>query len=149
MDRTQTPKLIFGGLAAAMGVFAVCEGLDLIPHAHSDPTIPLVQQQAVGVCVGLVFVAGGVAAALTAFPNSAAARLANRVLGFVVIVGLTLLMAWVAVGPGARPFSGSMAMFGPKVNAISGRIMFGVAALVGLFITVMMALSLRKGPARQ
>ena len=44
--------------------------------------------------------------------------------------GFAGIAGWVAFGPGERPFSGSIVVFGIGVTDILGRAMFGIAAII-------------------
>jgi len=121
----------------AMGAIGILSGLGVLPRGRSDPTIPLAEQQALAITIGAVFAAGGASAMLSAFPGGVA-RLAMRLLGFVIVVGLTTVLGWVAIGSGSRGFSSPLAFLGPQVNDTVGRILFGVVALMGLLMAVRM-----------
>ncbi len=137
MDRSKVSAVIVGVMTMAMGAVGILAGLGVLPRGHGDPSVPLADQQAVGITIGVVFAAGGATAVLTAFPGRAV-RLLSSLLGFVIVVGLTSLLGWVALGPGSRGFSSPLAFLGPGVNEVSGRIMFGLGALLGLLIIAMM-----------
>jgi hypothetical protein len=143
MDGSRVTTLLVGGLTVGIGAVGVLAGLGVLPRGQGDPTIPAVQQQALALCIGVVFAAGGAAAMLSALPGRWSS-LAQRLLGLPVIAGLTLLLGWVSIGPGARAFSSPLAIFGPVVNAVSGRIMFGFGALMGLLIAVLTIRALRR-----
>jgi hypothetical protein len=144
MNGSRVTVLITGGLTVAMGAVGILSGLGYLPKGQDDPTVPMAQQQALAICIGTVFAAGGLAAMLNGLPGRAA-RLANQALGLIVAFGLTVLLGWVAVGPGSRGFSSPVAILGPRVNDISGRIMFGLGAAMGLAILVLMIRGVRRG----
>jgi hypothetical protein len=133
-------KVVVGGITLAYGAMQLLAGVGVLPMGQSDPTVPPEQQRALVICMGAVFAAGGGWAIFSAFPG-AASRIANVILGLVIVVGLTSLLGWVAIGPGSRGFSSPMAMFGPKVNEFSGRIGFGLVALLGLLVAILMVRS--------
>jgi len=137
MDGSKITRLIVGAITVAMGAMGVLSGVGVLPHGRVDPTVPVAQQRALAVCAGAVFAAGGASAMLTAFAGRWTRRV-NTLLGLVIALGLTALFAWVALGPGARGFSSPLAILGPHVNAVSGRITFGLCALLGLATTVLM-----------
>lgn len=137
MNGSRVTTIIVGAITVAMGAFIIAGGLGFLPRGPADPTVPLIQQQAITLCIGVVFAAGGIAAMLTTAPGRAS-RILNGLLGLVIVVGLTSLLGWVAIGPGSRGFASPLAILGPKVNEVSGRIMFGLGALLGLLILVFM-----------
>jgi hypothetical protein len=137
MGDSKIGVLIIGAITVGIGAMGILSGIGYLPHGRVDPTVPQADQQAVAICAGVVFAAGGLSAMLSAFPGRAA-RIAYNLLGLVVAVGLTSLFAWVAIGPGSRGFVSPLAIFGPHVNEIAGRVLFGVAALMGLLIAVFM-----------
>jgi hypothetical protein len=137
MNGSKIIPLIVGAIAVAIGAVGVLAGLGFLPKGRSDPTIPMAEQQAVAIGIGVVFAAGGASAMLSALPGGAA-RIAKTMLGFVVAIGLTALFGWVAIGSGSRGFSSPLAILGPHVNDIAGRIVFGFGAIMGLLLTVRM-----------
>jgi hypothetical protein len=145
MNGAKVITLLVGALTVAIGGVGILAGLGFLPKGQGDPTIPAADQQAVAICVGVVFAAGGLAAMLTTLPGRVS-RILNGVLGLVVIVGLTSLFAWVAIGPGSRGFASPLAKFGPAVNEVSGRFLFGVVALMGLAMAILIVRSMFRSP---
>ena len=145
MEGSKVTTRVVGAITVAMGLVVVLAGLGYLPHGPADPTIPVFQQQALAVCAGAVFAIGGLAAVLTTVPGRGA-RLALDLLGPVIVLGLTAMFAWVAVGPGSRDFGSPFAVFGAQVNAVSGRIAFGFGALLGLLILVLMLRGVGRTP---
>jgi len=141
MNGSKVTTIVVGALTVAMGALGIAGGLGLLPAGPADPTIPLIQQRAVAICIGVVFAAGGLAAMLTTLPGRAALIVKN-LLALVIVVGLTALLGWVALGPGSRDFASPAAILGPRVNAVSGRIMFGLGALLGLLMLIFMVRSM-------
>jgi hypothetical protein len=129
--------VIIGAITIGIGSVGILSVLGYLPHGRSDPSVPVADQQALAVCVSVVFTAGGLSAMLSALPGRAS-RIAMSLLGFVIVIGLTSLFAWTAIGPGDRAFSSPLAIFSPQVNAISGRILFGLVALMGLAMAILM-----------
>ncbi len=130
VNRSTLTTLLCGGVAALMGLFYVLQAAGVVVSrpGHDD-------ERGVAVCIGAVFMAGGVAAMLTT-ARGPAAQMAIRLLGFAIVVGFTAITAWIAVGPGARDFASPFAVFGHRANEISGRIFFGFAALICLMVTM-------------
>lgn len=133
MQNSKVVTIIVCALTVVMGLFIAAAGLGAWPMGPSDPTVPVIQQRAVTICIGVVFAAGGVAAILTTVPGRAALAVKN-LLALIVVVGLTALLGWVALGPGSRGFGSPMEIFGSEVNEVSGRVMFALGALLGLLI---------------
>ena len=140
MATSARTTLLCGGISATMGGFYVLEGLGVFGRvtgaAAGDP--------AVVVCAGALFVAGGVAAMLTTLPG-ARARTAIQVLSLVIVACFAALFGWISIGAGERNFGGSLVIFGPRVNEIGGRIMFGLCALVCLASGMLMTGALARG----
>ena len=139
MQNSNTSTLLCGAIAALLGGFFVLEALGIAPGGAASSS----DERAVGACAGAMFVAGGVAAMLTTLPGRRA-RLAIEGLAFVIVVGFAAIGGWIAIGPGERSFGSPLAIFGPRVNEISGRIVFGFGALVSLGVAAAM---LRAGRA--
>lgn len=137
MDGSKVGPLVMGAITIGMGSVGILSGLGFLPHGRVDPTVPVADQRALAICAGAVFAAGGASAMLNGVGGRWAA-IANRLLGLVVVVGLTSLFAWTAIGPGSRGFSSPLAFLGPAVNETVGRVLFGVVALMGLLIAVLM-----------
>jgi len=117
--------LVCGGAAAVVGGSYALWGLGFIPlKRHSGDAPPWI-----AVCVGVVFAAGGLAAALTTLPG-AAARRAISALTLVVVLGFAAIAAWIALGPGHHAISSPLMVFGPKVGEAGGRIAFGLGAVI-------------------
>ncbi len=141
MNGSKLSALIFGAITVAIGTLGILSGFGLLPKGQGDPAIPIVQQQALAICIGVVFAAGGASAMLSAF-GGCWAHIVNSLFGFLIVVGLTSLFVWVAIGPGSRGFSSPLAIFGPCVNEISGRILFGFAAFIGFLIAALVVRSI-------
>jgi hypothetical protein len=138
MNASKVSALFLGVIGMGVGAIGILAGLGYLPKGRGDPTIPMVQQQAVAICIGAAFAAAGVSALLTAWPGRVT-RIARTLLGFIVVLGLTAVFGWVAIGSGSRGFSSPLAIFGNRVNDIGGRIMFGFGALMGLLFLVRMS----------
>lgn len=141
MNGAKITTLLIGALTVAIGGMGIMTGLGLLPQGQGDPTIPAADKQAVAICAGVVFAAGGLAAMMSTLPGRVS-RIVNAGAGFVAVVGLTSLFAWVAIGPGSRGFASPLAIFGPAVNEVSGRFLFGLVALMGLAMAVLMVRSM-------
>ena len=137
MNGSKIIPLLLGAITLAIGAVGILAGLGFLPKGRGDSTIPMVQQQAVAICIGVVFAAGGASAMLSVLPGRAS-RIANTILGLVVVIGLTALFGWVAIGAGSRGFASPLAIFGHRVNDIGGRIVFGLGAIMGLLFAVVM-----------
>lgn len=123
--------LLCGAVAAAIGVFYALWALGLLGSTGNVSA----DERAVSFCIGAVFAAGGVAAMLTTLRGPRAAT-AIKYLGLVIITGFAAIDGWIAIGPGERHFGSPFAIFGPQVNEISGRVVFGAGALICLAIAL-------------
>jgi hypothetical protein len=135
--------LVFVVPTIAIGGFMMLRSLGAFGTIETTPDGPAW----LGVIMGFVFFAGGVAVVIKMFylPDAMAqselpaeapwpVRLFYNGLGVGIVAGLGALFGWIAFGPGERHFSGSGAFLGATV----GRVMFGlVAALAGLMLVLM------------
>jgi hypothetical protein len=137
MSGSKRSSVVLGALTVLCGAPALLGGLGVLPMGPSDPTVPTLQQQALSALFGLVILSGG-AWVMLSNVSGPVARVARGGLGFIVAVGLTLVLGWVAIGPGARNFDSPAALFGSRFAEVSGRLGFGVVALLGLLIVVLM-----------
>jgi hypothetical protein len=133
-------NILWGLFAAAMGAFIVagaCNllGLDLHPEKDTPSWI--------GICAGLVFVAGGFAVILQSLPaakpmpDGSLSPDAPRwvqgacfALGLSIVGGLAAIGLWVAFGPGERHFSMSIGFGSGPANEMLGRVVFGFGAVL-------------------
>jgi len=133
MTRDALGTIASGGFAALMGAWCVLMGAGVI---HTDA--PAEAPRWVIMVAGGLFVAGGVAAALT----TASGRIAKAIVGalaMAIVAGFAAIGGWIAFGPGERAFGSPFVVFGPKVNEAAGRIAFGLgAALCGLILVLML-----------
>ena len=127
VSRASIATILFPLLGAAVGVFAILQGLFAFlpttgPPRPGDRFLTLL--------IGAVFLCGGIGATLTALGGRVARALASG-MALVVAVGLTLLLGWVAFGPGHHAISSPFVVFGPRVAEATGRVAFALGALVG------------------
>jgi len=107
----------------------------------------------IAVVAGIAFVLGGISVAVGAIhgvsetgdlPEDASwwMRLFYYLIGVAVAGALASIGTWVAFGAGPRTFSGTgMFMLSLEVNAMIGRIMFGIGAVLAWLITIVLAVS--------
>ena len=133
-------NILWGLFAAAMGVFIVagaCNlfGLDLHPTKDTPSWI--------GICAGLIFVAGGIAVMLQSLPvakpmpDGSLSPKAPRwvqgacfALGLSIVGGLAAVGLWIAFGPGERHFSSNLPFVSGPANDTLGRVVFGFGAVL-------------------
>ena len=133
MPKASAVTIALAWLTAAIGAFFMFQSLFLIRPATTPPAPG---DEWLGVGIGAVFFCGGLSAALTPF-DGRIGRAIRSALGLVVGVGLTLLLGWVAFGPGHHEISSPLVIFGPKVAEATGRAAFAVGALIGALIVVL------------
>jgi len=152
MSQTNTPAdkstIACGLLTVAMGAFLALQTSGLVNvGARPDGDAP----SWVGVCAGLIFIAGGVAVVLQSLPfakfvaggNFSAdtptwVRSVTLALVLTIVGGLAAIGGWVAFGPGPRHFH-VVGMFigGDRVDDAIGRVVFGIGTvLTGLIFAV-------------
>jgi hypothetical protein len=139
---------IFGLLFIACGMMPILMSTGIL-RSTATPGTPLW----VGFCAGLLFVFGGVAIVVDYGVADGVGpdgdfkpgtpfmiRVANYVLGL-LIMGLPIaVFGWVAFGPGPRAFSSSLAL--PFISKrwvsseLSGRLAFGAGTLVMVFMFI-------------
>jgi hypothetical protein len=153
MDRQEPAspgiRLLCGLAAIGMGLFLVLFGLGVVPMRPRTGDAPLW----IAVVAGIAFVLGGISVAVGAIhgvsetgdlPEDASwwMRLFYYLIGVAVAGALASIGTWVAFGAGPRTFSGT-GMFMPslEVNAMIGRIMFGIGAVLAWLITIVLAVS--------
>jgi hypothetical protein len=131
---------IFWGLfAAAMGAFIVAGasglfGLDLHPTERTPSWV--------GICAGLMFVAGGFAVMLQSLPAAKPlpdgslspdaprwVQGASLALGLFIVGAFAAIFLWIAFGPGERHFSMSWSFGSGPANETFGRVVFGFGAV--------------------
>jgi hypothetical protein len=112
----------------------------------------------VGVMAGLVVVLAGLAVIVGYGVASGVApdgdlaadtplgiRAVQYVLGLGIAVGLAVIATWVAFGPGPREFTATSSVGTRVVGEMSGRVVFGVGAVLRWLFTVMVGVvSLRR-----
>jgi hypothetical protein len=138
-----------GALTAAIGIYYFSVGLGLAPVApprHGGDNAP----GWIGLLVGLVFSAGGLAVILRGavraddrsgeLPASAPKWVSTiyLLLGLLIAVGLAATGTWVAFGPGERHISVSGFVASPVGDGI-GRTAFGIGASISWLIVAAMA----------
>jgi hypothetical protein len=153
MNRQQpaSPRttLLCGLLAVAMGLFLLLFGLGVVPMKPRAGDAPLWIASA----AGIAFMLAGVSIAVGAIHGVSETgelpkdtgwwmRLFYYAIGLVIAASLAIIGSWVAFGPGPRAFSGTgMFLFSPEANAMVGRIVFGLGAVLTWLITITLAVS--------
>jgi hypothetical protein len=150
--RPDKSTIACGALTAVMGLFLVLQtsgllGLGGRPDAEAPAWI--------GVCAGLIFLAGGIAVVLQSLPFtgfmpggdfSAATPLWVRsitlALSLMIVGGLAAIGFWIAFGPGDRHFRiiGTF-ISNAALDDTLGRIIFGAGALLTGAIFVVFAVT--------
>jgi hypothetical protein len=144
-------RLLFGLLFVAVGAFIFLIGLGVVRPNPEGVHAPLW----VIACAGLVFFMGGCAVMLGALAPGAdvngqlgpwapwTLRFLQYLFALIIIAALATVASWVAFGPGEREFSNSIALpFWQSKGAsgeTTGRIAFGVGAVMGWLIFLAMA----------
>jgi hypothetical protein len=144
---TPMQKRVIGGLAAALGLVVMLFGLGVLPAA-GDPRGPP-QWIVTGVGAAFFLIGAGVLAQAIVRPDGDGARSAGApswlgVFQYLAVTavfgGFAAIMGWVAFGPGERPFSNSIVVFGIGVTEILGRASFGFGAvLMGICTLLLLA----------
>jgi hypothetical protein len=140
---------VLGLVFTAAGVMPILGGLGVIPFKSSPgtPAPPWLL-----LCVGLAFSLAGVAIAFDALAGRRrhgrdrfSVQLIQYLLGLAMASTLTAPFVWIAFGPGERRFA--MTLYIPFVaereaaNEITGRIAFGLGAVMMIAVTVAIATS--------
>lgn len=127
-QKLSRPAALFMGLlcfTCGAAVLAVATGA--LPTAPATLEAP---RWVIG-CAGVVFLAGSLLPlnAAFGFPGWL-----NQLAGLTIAAGLALVLNWIAFFPGERHFSSTFFVPGVSLhtggNAIAGRIMFGLGALL-------------------
>lgn len=142
---TPRQKIAIGLAFAALGLAFVLFGLGVLPTAGDARSPPLWIVAGIG---ALFFLAGfGVFVQALMRPSddgalSAAAPSWLRVFQYATVTlifgGFAGIAGWVAFGPGERPFSNSIVVFGVAVTDILGRATFGFAAIIMAICTLIL-----------
>jgi hypothetical protein len=127
-QKLSRPAALFMGLLCfTCGAAVLAAATGVLPAAPGTLQAP---RWVIG-CAGVVFLAGSL------LPLNAACGLPNwlnQLAGLAVALGLALVLNWIAFFPGERHFSGTFSVPGVTLaagaNAIAGRIMFGLGALL-------------------
>jgi hypothetical protein len=119
----------------AIGLATLALGL-LISGASIDRTIdadPFKAENLMGVPFGLVFVFAGIMVSLPQGPGKW-----RDLLAALLVTCMALIFDWVAFGPGERQFTGSVNGFGYVPSELSGRVAFGIAAIIFDIFAILM-----------
>jgi len=151
MDRQQpaSPRTTFlcGLAAVGMGLFLLLFGLGVVPMKPRAGDGPLW----IGVVAGICFMLAGLSIAVGAIHGVSETgdlpkdtgwwmRLFYTVIGVVISGALATIGSWVAFGPGPRNFGGTgMFLLSLEANAMVGRIMFGIGAVITWLFTIAIA----------
>lgn len=135
-----TPRqmLIYSAIAAAIGVYFGLVGLRLLPIPGGSANLHA--QLWLVFCIGLAFILAGAALFIQAVGHANAAgelpaaapqwmRIAQFLAALTIFVLLGAIGSWVALGPGEREFSGSVAV-GGHAGGVVGRIVFGLGTVI-------------------
>jgi hypothetical protein len=151
MNRQQpaSPRTTFlcGLLAIGMGLFLLLFGLGVVPMKPRAGDGPLW----IAVVAGLCFMLAGISIAVGAIHGVSESgelpkdtgwwmRLFYTAIGVTVAGSLATIGSWVAFGPGPRTFGGTgMFLLSLEANAMVGRIMFGIGAVITWLFTIAIA----------
>ena len=133
-------NILWGLFAAAMGAFIVAGACNLFGlNMHPTKDTP----SWIGICAGLIFVAGGLAVILQSLPvakpmpdgglSPNAPRWVQGIslaLGLFIVGGLAAVGLWIAFGPGERHFSSNLPFMSGPANDTLGRVVFGIGAVL-------------------
>ncbi len=151
-----TRALFFGFFAGAVGLVFVLMSLGVLA-----PLGPIYGPPWIVFCAGLVFVLGAALLALRAaagdpardgeLPPDAprALHLAQYLFVLTMFVCMALVASWVAFGPGERNFTTSGSFGEGRVGDGTGRVMFGIGAVIMWLCTLWMAIDGARRLARR
>jgi hypothetical protein len=125
-------------------VFGVVGAVPLLQEAGWLPSsVNAEDPRWVLVCVGSVFIAGGLAIANQyGFQRRTyGLALLQYVLSLVITGAMTALAAWIAFGSGERRFRTNLPFLSPQVSSALGRLAFGLGTLlmIGVFVVFAVA----------
>jgi hypothetical protein len=154
-DAMPKSNYFYAALAAVMGLFFIVTGLRLLPLPGGPSNLN--GPHWLVLCVGLAFFLAGIAIAVQTaghantrtgdLPAEAPHWMAvvQYMIGFTIFCCLGAIASWVAFGPGERHFSGTFVFASPAVNAIIGRTVFGIGAvIIWLCTAAVVAAGIRK-----
>ena len=139
-SRFNVSTFALGALTCAMGVYFFLSGLCVVPTPGKAEGPAWI-----GLCVGLVFTAGGAAVMLrgaAGIPDDARdlpagtprwLQIVYWLMAVLIAVGLAATGTWVAFGPGERHFTVGGIISGPIGNDF-GRTVFGFGAVLSWLI---------------
>ncbi len=119
-DDSQPGGFLLGSLFAGPGLLML--GLALHRAAYVDR---LTLDDFMGLLIALMFVFAGISIGLP--PRC---RKSRNLLQAVIVTCLALIFDWVAFGPGERHFTGSAGGIGFTPGEMTGRVLFGLVAIV-------------------
>lgn len=126
---------VLGLLVVILGVFVICAVSGAFGPAKPQPAPAWV-----GVCAGLVFIAGGLVPLLHTLAGedprhgSLALRAAMLVLMLAITGGLATVALWAALGAGPHEFRASGFIFTGRIGETAGRVVFGIGGVIALLI---------------
>jgi hypothetical protein len=129
-------------------IFCVSAGLIImgvsVDIIHVDPKTIHAPRWVVG-AVGLAFFLAG-SALFTC--RSRGTRKFQAFLGAMILILLAAMANWIAFGPGERQFSGTISLpfsaYSSRASELTGRIVFGISALIlDVLIVYMLIMALR------
>jgi hypothetical protein len=151
-----TPRqmMFAAAIAAGFGGYFILVGAHVlaIPGGRSNLHGPLW----LVLCAGLAFFLAGVAIFIQALGHAAAdgalpadaprwLRAVQYLIGLTIFCCFGAIAGWVAFGPGARQFSGTLTFGNAATNEMIGRIAFGFGAVLIWLSTIAVAIAgLRK-----
>jgi hypothetical protein len=127
------------------GLAIIGVALGWIPIAAEDIHAP----RWVGGAAGVTFIAAGFAPLVGRWGP---ASIMSRIVSAGVVLPLTLVANWVAFGPGVRQFSGGLSFgffaLSQRTSELSGRIAFGIGAILLDILIVMFVVRRLQGKNR-
>ena len=142
--------VLFGSVFLLVGTFIVLISFDIIPVAEDSFNAP----RLVVAAAGMVFVLGGMLVMVNALRHvsgvdSPVYRWLYSALIFAFIVIFAIPFNWAAFGPGERAFSSSVsvgaATSSGSSSEFSGRLVFGIAAILVDALIISMLIRLLQG----
>ncbi len=117
-------KLVTGVFLILMGVLILLAAFGIGPMSGSQMNAP---RWVIGLC-GLFFASGGL---IVIAPTHKMASLAAGIM----VAGITVICAWVALFGDARYFSGGLSIFSRETEVLIARALFGFVAVLGIAIS--------------
>lgn len=134
MSRQMTPReqKIFGGIFIIVGLFIVGIGLNVVPIDENDLHAP----RWILTLAGLVFVIPGI---MVLTLGTGKEKLVGIIGGPLMLLIMTIIPGWIALGPGTRECSGTSSFIFSTSRTVADlecRFVFGIGGLLVLLIFI-------------